>query len=283
MSRTPRPLIMPRGGRWGFDLGIDHSGQSRRGDYETIPSFDVLGVPVSVTSLDAASKAIHRWARDDRGRFVCIRDVHGVMQAQQNSNLLEAHRSAAMVTPDGMPLVWIGRGRGLPVSRTCGPDLMERVLRDSEGSGLTHYFYGGKAGVAQRLAEHFDGAVISGSETPPFRDLSDGEIERLARRIRDSAADVVWIGLSTPRQELLMRQLAPLVPATLIGVGAAFDFHAGVVKRAPAWMQRCGLEWAFRLAREPRRLWRRYLVMAPRFLLLLIRNGGGARQAGAQS
>lgn len=251
-------------------------------DDERVRSFDVLGVPVSITSLDAASEAIHRWARDRRGRFVCVRDVHGVMQAQLDPALLQAHRSAAMVTPDGMPLVWIGRRRGLPVSRTCGADLMEGVLAESRRSGLSHYFYGGKAGVAQTLAERFGTVDIRGAETPPFTDLTGAEIDALARRIRNSAADVVWVGLSTPRQELLMQQLAPLVSATLIGVGAAFDFHTGAVKRAPAWMQRSGLEWAFRLASEPRRLWRRYVIMAPKFLLLLARNGGSVGHASVQ-
>lgn len=244
-------------------------------DAVAFPSFEVLGVPVSVSSLETASAAIQSWAQDDVGRFVCVRDVHGIMQSQQNPALLDLHHSAAMVTPDGMPLVWIGRWRGLPVSRTCGPDLMERILSESEHTGLGHYFYGGKDGVAHLLSDRcrrrFPGLSICAFETPPFRELSDQEVGELAVRIRDSAADVVWIGLSTPKQEFLMRRLAPLVRTTLIGVGAAFDFHTGSVNRAPAWMQRAGLEWLFRFGSEPRRLWRRYLIMAPKFLLAIAR------------
>jgi len=240
-----------------------------------LSTYDVLGIPITVTSLDSASRTITAWAGDRCGRFVCIRDVHGVMQARADAAVMAVHREAAMVTPDGMPLVWIGRRRGLPVERTCGPDLIDRVLGDSVKSGLGHYFYGGKPGVAARLAEGFaakySGLKVVAAESAPFTDLDREALAALAARIEASAADVVWIGLSTPRQELLMQRLAPLVGATLIGVGAAFDFHTGAVKRAPQWMQKAGLEWSFRLLSEPRRLWRRYLIMAPRFLIALAR------------
>lgn len=233
-------------------------------------TFDILGVPVSVTSLADASARIRSWRGDESGRFVCIRDVHGIMQAQADENLRTIHHRAAMVTPDGMPLVWIGRRRGLAVGRTCGPDLIQQVIDDGLSDGVRHFFYGGKPGVAEQLAAKFlaryPSALIVGTETPPFRDLDDSELRALARRIRDSRADIVWIGLSTPRQEILMDKLAPVGSATLIGVGAAYDFHTGAVKRAPKWMQKSGLEWSFRLVSEPRRLWRRYLVMAPKFI-----------------
>jgi N-acetylglucosaminyldiphosphoundecaprenol N-acetyl-beta-D-mannosaminyltransferase len=233
-------------------------------------TFDVLGVPVSVTSLADASARIRSWSRDRVGRFVCIRDVHGIMQARSDPALLDIHQRAAMVTPDGMPLVWVGRRRGLPVQRTCGPDLIERLVADGVADGLRHYFFGGKPGVAERLAANFADKYprlrVVGTETPPFWDLSDTELRELARRIIGSGADIVWIGLSTPRQEFLMDRLVGLTPATLIGVGAAYDFHTGAVKRAPRWMQKSGLEWSFRLVSEPRRLWRRYLVMAPKFV-----------------
>lgn len=238
------------------------------------PRFDVLGVPVSVTTLADASARIHKWAQDDLGRFICIRDVHGIMQAYDDPELAELHQDAAMVTPDGMPLVWLGKRAGLPVERTCGPDLIDRVMADSANSGLRHYLYGGKPGVADQLRKVFEGSYegvqIVGTSTPPFRDLTDQELAELAEHLRTQCADVVWIGLSTPKQEFLMRRLAPLVPATLIGVGAAFDFHTGHVRRAPRWMQRTGLEFLFRFVNEPKRLWRRYLVMAPRFVLLIL-------------
>ena len=235
--------------------------------------YDVLGVPVSVTTLSAASALIHAWADDDHGRFVCIRDVHGIMQAVDNPAFAALHQHAAMVTPDGMPIVWLGRRAGLPVERTCGPDLIDRVLADSAASGLRHYFYGGKPGVAEKLKAAFEARYpalqVVGTSTPPFRDLTDQEVSEIAATIQASGAQVVWVGLSTPKQEFLMQRLAPLTSATLIGVGAAFDFHAGLVKRAPKWMQKTGIEFLHRLASEPRRLWRRYLIMAPRFLWLV--------------
>lgn len=243
----------------------------------TATAFDtyrVLSIPISATTLESASRAIHQWGGDTMARFVFIRDVHGVMQAQDDPELLRLHAEAAMVTPDGMPLVWLGKLAGKSVSRTCGPDLMERVLEDSARSGLTHYFYGGKPGVAEALRDHFTrrfpGLKVAGVGTPPFRPFSPEELANAASELNGSGAQVVWIGISTPKQEFLMRDLAPLVSATLIGVGAAFDFHTGAVNRAPKWMQPIGLEWLWRLASEPRRLWRRYLIMAPRFLWMVI-------------
>jgi len=234
-------------------------------------AYDVLGIPISATSLDSAAKLIEQWADDEQGRFVFIRDVHGIMQAQDDPELLALHQDAAMVTPDGMPLVWLGQLAGLPVSRTCGPDLMDHVLSRSPQSRLRHFFYGGKAGVAEDLKKKFEdrypGLQVVGADTPPFRPLTQVELESIASAINSSGADVVWIGISTPKQEFLMRDLRPFVNATLIGVGAAFDFHTGQIKRAPFWMQKSGLEWSWRLSQEPKRLWKRYLVMAPRFLI----------------
>lgn len=238
-------------------------------------SYDVLGVPISATTLDSASGAIAQWASDDVGRCVFIRDVHGIMQAQNDAQLMQMHHQAAMVTPDGMPLVWLGRKAGLAVSRTCGPDLMERVLADSPTTGLKHFFYGGKPGVAEKLKINFEnrfpGLKVVRTDTPPFRPLTPVELKAVADDINESGADVVWIGLSTPKQEYLMDALRPNIRSTLIGVGAAFDFHTGAVKRAPKWMQGIGLEWLWRFASEPRRLWRRYLVMAPRFAYLIVK------------
>ena len=235
-------------------------------------TYDVLGVPISVTSLDLASQAIRLWAKDRVGRYVCVRDVHGVMQARRNLAFKAIHHDGAMVVPDGMPLVWLGRRAGHAVERTTGADLMEIVVCSSTPSGLRHYFYGGKPGVAETLKRRFEaeapGVAVVGTECPPFHELTTAEVQALADRITNSGAHVVWIGLSTPKQEFLMRRLVDSVPATLVGVGAAFDFHSGAVSRAPLWMQRRGLEWVHRLSKEPRRLWRRYLVVAPQFAVL---------------
>ncbi|MBB4053775.1 N-acetylglucosaminyldiphosphoundecaprenol N-acetyl-beta-D-mannosaminyltransferase [Devosia subaequoris] len=236
----------------------------------TLPSYDILGVPVTVTSLDQAAETIETWARDEIGRFVCIRDVASLMTIIEDPALAPIHREAAMITPDGMPLVMVGKLRGLPVERTCGPDLIDHVCARSPASGLRHYFYGGKEGVAETLAGVFQarypGLIVAGYECPPFRPLTAEEDEAVVARIIASGADVVWVGISSPKQEVWMQGHYRRLPQTLIGVGAAFDFHAGTVRRAPRWMQKSGLEWAFRLLSEPKRLWYRYLVLAPKFV-----------------
>jgi N-acetylglucosaminyldiphosphoundecaprenol N-acetyl-beta-D-mannosaminyltransferase len=233
-------------------------------------TFDVLGLPIAAVTPEIASQIIHSWAQDDKGRMICLRDVHGVMRALDDVELFEIHLAADMLTPDGTPLVWIGKRRGIHVEQTCGANLLEQVMRDSLSSGLRHYFYGGNDGVAEEmvreLGAQYPGVSIVGHGTPPFRSLTAIEFSDLAEKIRLSHADVVWIGLSTPKQERLMHQLKDHIPATCLGIGAVYDFVTGRVKRAPKWMQRLGLEWLHRLLSEPRRLWRRYLVLAPRFV-----------------
>jgi N-acetylglucosaminyldiphosphoundecaprenol N-acetyl-beta-D-mannosaminyltransferase len=230
----------------------------------------VLGVPVSVTTPLATAEAIERWAADDVGRFVCVREVASLMVINEDPEVRGLHGEAALITPDGAPIALIGKLRGLPVERTCGPDLLDLVCRRSVATGLSHYFYGGKEGVAallaEKLAARYPGLRVAGYECPPFRTLSAEEDDAVVERIRASGADVVWVGISSPKQDVWMQQHYRRLPQTLIGVGAAFDFHTGMVKRAPLWMQRAMLEWLYRLASEPRRLWRRYLVLAPRFV-----------------
>jgi len=237
----------------------------------------ILGVPVSLVDLDRAVATIVGWCRQRAARFVCVRDVHGIMRAQTDAELMALHEEAGLVLPDGMPLVWLARRRGhAGVGRTCGADLMEELCRLSPSLGLRHYLFGGKPGVARRLADNltrrFPGLQIMGTATPPFRPMTVQEADAARAAICDADPHIVWVGLSTPKQERWMRREVGRIPgAVLIGVGAAFDFHAGDVKRAPLWMQRWGLEWLHRLASEPRRLWRRYLILAPKFAFLAIR------------
>lgn len=232
--------------------------------------YKILGIPISVTTLDTASAAILSWSKDVQGRYVGVRDVASLMVMADDPQLLALSQEAAMNVPDGMPLVWIGKSRGLPVKRTCGPDLMDLVCRNSPKTGLKHFFYGGKEGVADHLADVFHqrapGIEIVGTYCPPFRALSAEEDAQVVRQITESGADIVWVGISSPKQDIWMREHVDVLQQTLIGVGAAFDFHTGAVKRAPKWMQRSGLEWLHRLTSEPKRLWRRYLVQAPKFL-----------------
>ncbi len=238
-------------------------------------SFAVLGIPISVTTIDQSQSRITAWSGDNIGRFVCVREVASLMASINDPNLTALHFDAAMVLPDGMPLVWIGKRRGLPVERTCGPDLMQAVLAASPQTGLKHYLYGGKPGVAemlgQRFTQKYPGLQIVGTECPPFRPLTRPEILQVRARIRRSGADVVWVGISSPKQDVWMHDNYRHLTQTLIGVGAAFDFHSGTVKRAPVWMRNSGLEWLHRLVSEPRRLWRRYLILGPRFVFLVAR------------
>lgn len=240
-------------------------------DRREAPYFRVLGIPVSAIDLKRTCSLVRGWSRDGIGRYICVRDVHGVMLAKRDTLLAEIHEHASLVVPDGMPLVWLGKIRGYDIGRTAGADLFEAMMTHTQ---LRHYFYGGAEGVATELASvtgrKYPAAIITGVETPPYRALSAEELDVLSDRIRIASPDIVWIGLSTPRQEYLMAELSKRVPATLIGIGAVYDFATERVKRAPRWMQRSGLEWLHRLWSNPRRLWRRYLILAPQFVWAVI-------------
>ncbi|HTB71356.1 MAG TPA: WecB/TagA/CpsF family glycosyltransferase [Solirubrobacteraceae bacterium] len=211
-------------------------------------------------------------AADARG-YVTAAAVNLVMSAREQSETLAAVLGATLAVPDGQPLVWalhaLGHARA---TRVYGPDLMAMYCARMALAGTPIYLYGGRHDdaarelLARRLRERFTGLRIAGSSAPPFRPLSAAEDEREIELINSSGAAVVWVGTGQPKQERWMHEMRPrLQPPLLVGVGAAFDFHAGLVKQAPPWMQRNGLEWTYRLAREPRRLWRRYARYNPRF------------------
>jgi N-acetylglucosaminyldiphosphoundecaprenol N-acetyl-beta-D-mannosaminyltransferase len=241
-----------------------------------IPRVDVLGVGVSAINMDTALEVIDRWITGGARQYICVTGVHGVMESQRDETLREIHNAAGLVTPDGMPLVWLSRLNGWRnTSRVYGPDLMLELCERSLATGYRHFFYGGQDGVPDRLAERlqrrFPGLTVAGTYSPPFRALSTSEDDEIIRRINEAKPDIVWVGLSTPKQEHWMAShLNRLSVPVLIGVGAAFDFHAGLKRQAPRWMQQNGLEWFFRLMSEPRRLWRRYLVNNPSFIWLTL-------------
>lgn len=240
----------------------------------TNSTFDVLETPISAVNINKVASLIQMWSKDTKGRFVCIRDVASLMAIRAQQELKSLHRQASLVTPDGMPIVLIGRIKGYDVERVCGPDLMEYMLKHSNETGLTHYLYGGKEGVAEKIVstfkERFGVTSIVGHEAPPFRELTESETKQTLARIKESGADVVWVGLSSPKQDIWMWKNFQQLPQTLVGVGAAFDFHSGAVKRAPKWMQAACLEWLYRLKQEPARLYKRYLFLAPLFLASLL-------------
>ncbi len=246
-------------------------------DPSAIPRYDVLGIPIAATSIPEIYAALLQWSRDQTGRFIAVREVASLMACRDDPDLRALHQRAALVIPDGMPLVWLGQKQGHKVARCAGPDLFDYVCRHSAQSGLRHYFFGGNEGVAATLAElcqaRYPSIQIAGWECPPFRPITATERSQTIARITQSGADIVWVGMSSPKQDVWMRDHVDALPQTLIGIGAAFDFHAGRVRRAPRWMQRSGLEWLFRLISEPRRLWRRYLILAPRFVWLVLLSG----------
>ncbi len=248
------------------------------------PRFNVLGVGVSRINLDSARRAIIEAVRQGRKGYVCVTGVHGVCEAQEDREFNRILNRAYLNTPDGMPLVWLGKCRfGKRVSRVYGPDLMLGICEATRETGATHYFYGGKPGVAKRLSQRlearFPGLQVRGSYAPPFRDLTSHEERELVEEISRLRPDLFWVGLSTPKQERFMAAFLPKLTTTLmLGVGAAFDFHSDEVRQAPRWIQRSGFEWLFRLFQEPRRLSGRYLRNNPLFLFRLLQQLSGLKK-----
>jgi N-acetylglucosaminyldiphosphoundecaprenol N-acetyl-beta-D-mannosaminyltransferase len=238
---------------------------------------NILGVGVNAIDMSIAVNTVRDWIdRNDRN-FVCVTGVHGVMESYRDPTLRKIHNAAGLVTPDGMPLVWLGRRLGFgQIKRVYGPDLMLALCEHSMGKAYSHFLYGGGPEVPEKLAEElkdrFPGLQVAGVYSPPFRELTPDEDEGVIKMINDSGAQIVWIGLSTPKQEKWMSShLKKLKAPVLIGVGAAFDIHSGLKPQAPAWMRNSGLEWLFRLITEPKRLWRRYAINNPMFVALAAR------------
>jgi N-acetylglucosaminyldiphosphoundecaprenol N-acetyl-beta-D-mannosaminyltransferase len=244
----------------------------------------ILGVGVSKTNYDEVAAICNSWVRERRnrpnngsvtsGRYICVTSVHGIITAFWNPRFRATLNSADIATPDGMPVVWALRSFGARnQTRVYGPDLMTIVCEQAARKGHRVFLYGAREetlkALAANLRKRFPGIQIAGMIAPPFRPLSQEEMRENTRKILDSKADIVFVGLSTPKQETWMMENRQNLPGTvMLGVGAAFDFHAGNVPQAPAWMQQAGLEWLFRLSKEPKRLWRRYLLITPVFLPL---------------
>jgi N-acetylglucosaminyldiphosphoundecaprenol N-acetyl-beta-D-mannosaminyltransferase len=251
---------------------------------EATDGLNLLGLRISAVNLPAAVARIEQAiARKQKG-YICVRDVHGVIRCQKDAELRKLHNRAFLVTPDGMPLVWAlwlsGRREA---DRVYGPDLMFELLSHGREVGLKHFLYGTTPEVLEKLqgnlARKLPGVEFVGTYSPPFRELAPAEEDQIAELLNRSGADVVWVGLSTPKQELWMGRMRDrLTSPMLIGVGAAFDFHAGVKRQAPRFVQRSGFEWLYRLACEPRRLGMRYAVAIPSFLWLALTQATGLRR-----
>jgi N-acetylglucosaminyldiphosphoundecaprenol N-acetyl-beta-D-mannosaminyltransferase len=249
-----------------------------------IDRVNILGVAVSALNPQLAAATIEGWIREGRRRYVCVTGVHGIIESRRDPRVRAIHNAAGLVTPDGMPLVWLLRRAGhREVARVYGPDLMLLLLERSVAAGFTHFLYGTSeatlSALQQKLTARFPGLRVVGTIAPPFRPLTPAEDGEIVSLINRAKPDFVWVGLSTPKQEIWMAEhRARLAAGILIGVGAAFDFHAGRLRQAPPWMQRRGLEWLFRLHQEPRRLWRRYLYGNTRFLVEILAQKTGLRR-----
>ena len=248
------------------------------------PRVNILGVGISAVTMKDALAQISQWIESAERHYVSVCNVHTIMECQKDEVMRRAVNGAGMATPDGMPLVWLNKLQSqVDVSRVYGPDLMLALCGLSVGRGYSHYFYGGAEGVPELLAENLQrqcpGLKVTGAYSPPFRPLTHSEDEQIIERINQAAPDIVWVGLGTPKQDLWMAaHRAQLAASVLIAVGAAFDFHTGRVPQAPNWMQQLGLEWVFRLVQEPKRLWYRYLVYNPLFVLLVLAQALGIRR-----
>ena len=239
-----------------------------------IEKVNVLGVGVSVLDQDRAREFLFDAIQKNERGYVTVTGVHGISEAQRDPGLMAIFNRALLVTPDGMPMVWMGRLQKHPsIRRVYGPDLMLNICEHSIEHGYSHFLYGGISGVAEDLKRQlelrFPGLKIVGTFTPPFRELNEIELRDLHDHVKAVQPDFFWVGLSTPKQEFFMAQYVPILAEAKIflGVGAAFDLLTGRVPQAPVWMQRSGLEWLFRLVQEPKRLWRRYLLNNPIFVL----------------
>jgi N-acetylglucosaminyldiphosphoundecaprenol N-acetyl-beta-D-mannosaminyltransferase len=236
----------------------------------------VLGVGVNLVSLEQAVQIVDSWIQTRSPKYVCVTGVHGIMESQRDPSLREIHNGSGLTVPDGMPIVWISKLRGhRHATRVYGPDLMLALCEYGQDRGYRHYLYGGREGVPDELASalqrRFPRIKVVGQYSPPFRPLSDSEDREITTVINSANPDIVWVGLSTPKQERWVAgHRATLQAPVLIGVGAAFDFISGRVRQAPRWMMKIGMEWFFRLIMEPKRLWKRYTVNNILFVYYLL-------------
>jgi N-acetylglucosaminyldiphosphoundecaprenol N-acetyl-beta-D-mannosaminyltransferase len=240
----------------------------------------VVSVGISKTSYGEVVHLCEQWASERRtgarqqARYICVTSVHGIIMAHDDPEVAKILNAADIATPDGMPVVWALRSFGsLKQQRVYGPTLMLNICQRAAQAGMRIFLYGGREEMLpileKQLRNRFHSLAIAGSYSPPFRALSEAEDRKIQEMIRASDADIIFVGISTPKQEKWMYDHRLCFPGvTMIGVGAAFDFHAGRTRQAPGWMQRNGLEWLFRLTVEPTRLWKRYLLITPRFLPL---------------
>jgi len=233
---------------------------------------DVLGIRVSAINMKSGIDLADRWIAEGHPGYVCVTGVHGVMEAQKDADFFNILNHAAINTPDGMPMSWVGHLQGhAEMDRVFGPDFMSELCALSVSRGYRHFLYGGQPGIAEQvknvLETRYPGLQVVGTFTPPFRSLNAIEEEALLTQVRESKPHILWVGLSTPKQERFMAQYVDRLQVPLLaGVGAAFDYHTGRIRDCAPWIKRAGLQWLHRLVQDPKRLWRRYLSNNPAFV-----------------
>lgn len=243
---------------------------------EEIRTCEILKTNIAVTNMPEAVEFIDDRIRSGSGGYICISNVHTTVMAYEDEDYRKIQNSALLALPDGKPLSVVSKKRGFPeAERVAGPDLMERIFRESAKKGYLHYFYGSTPGtltaLSEKLQTKYPGIRIVGMEAPPFRELTREEDAACVDRINGVGPDIVWVGLGAPKQERWMYAHRGCINGLMIGVGAGFDFHAGTVKRAPKWVQNIGMEWFYRLCQDPKRLWKRYVSTNWKFLRLMVK------------
>lgn len=241
-----------------------------------IRTCEILKTNIAVTNMPEAVAFIDARIQNGSGGYICISNVHTTVMAYEDEDYRNIQNSALLALPDGKPLSVVSKKRGFPeAERVAGPDLMERIFRESAKKGYLHYFYGSTPGtltaLLEKLQTKYPGIRIVGMEAPPFRELTREEDAACVDRINGAGPDIVWVGLGAPKQERWMYAHRGCINGLMIGVGAGFDFHAGTVKRAPKWVQNIGMEWFYRLCQDPKRLWKRYVSTNWKFLRLMVK------------
>ncbi|MGN0326806.1 MAG: WecB/TagA/CpsF family glycosyltransferase [Lachnospiraceae bacterium] len=235
----------------------------------------LFGIPMVIAGPEEAVDDVLKEKENLSGQYISFANAHTTVMAHENREFHEVQKGAFYVMPDGRPLSKLLRMRGYQqAGQIAGPDFMERMMEATKHGEVSHYFYGGSEetirALEKKLRERYPELSIAGMESPPFRPLTEAEEQEMTDRINDSGADFIWIGLGAPKQECFMAAHRGIFGGVMFGVGAAFDFHAETVKRAPVWMQKCYLEWLYRLMQEPGRLWKRYVVTNTKFLLMIL-------------
>jgi N-acetylglucosaminyldiphosphoundecaprenol N-acetyl-beta-D-mannosaminyltransferase len=242
------------------------------------PTINILDIEIHTTCIDQTIQTIFQWIENKEQHYVCVRDVHGVVQCQHDPMLRQIHQRSGLTVPDGMPLVWIGKLMGYrQMGRVYGPDLMKLLCEVSVAKGVTHCLYGGKTmaqvqALKNELEKRYKDIQISGAFCPPFSSFKEFDDHQLLKHLRSNETDILWVGVGTPKQEYIMAHLKKHTHTNvIIGVGAAFDILLKIQPDPPEWLKRAGLQWLFRAFQNPKRLGKRYLNVVPAFIFLMLR------------